>query len=56
MANGLNGSLWVFHRAERLWDGQAYKPDWEHINFEEPIAADTLLQLDRDSGGFVIPL
>ncbi len=50
VANGLNGSIWVFHRAERLWDGFAYKPDWEHINYEEPIAAETLLQLDRDTG------
>ena len=50
MANGLHGSLWVFHRAERLWDGQAYKPDWEHINYPDPIADETLLQLDRDSG------
>ena len=54
VANGLNGSMWVFHRAERLWDGLAYKPDWEHINYEDPIAAETLLQLDRDSGGYCL--
>ena len=51
VAKGHNGTVWVFHRGDRVWDGASFTgPKAEHVTYTEPIAHKTVLQLDQDTG------
>lgn len=51
MAKGLNGSVWVFHRGSRVWDGSSFSgAQNEHVTYKEPIKEKTVYQLDQDTG------
>ena len=51
VARGHNGSVWVFHRGDRVWDGATFTgPRFEHMTLTEPIRQATVLQLDQDTG------
>ena len=51
VARGHNGSVWAFHRGDRVWDGATFTgPRFEHVTLTEPIRQATVLQLDQDTG------
>ena len=51
VARGHNGSVWVFHRGDRVWDGATFTgPRFEQVTLTEPIRQATVLQLDQDTG------
>jgi hypothetical protein len=45
-------TLWVLHRGNRIWAADTFNPSngSEQIADETPIAADTVLQLAKDTG------
>ena len=56
VAKGLNGTVWVFHRAERVWEGSSFSgPNLEHVTHKEPIKGSTVYQLDQDTGTRAFP-
>ena len=51
VAKGLNGSVWVFCRGDRVWDGGSFTGSRnEQITYTEPIKQKTVYQLDQDTG------
>ena len=49
VARGCNGTLWVFHRSERVWDEDSFSADGRRITYDTPIAADTVVQINQVS-------
>ena len=47
VARGWNGTLWIFHRGERVWDEDSFSADGRRITYNTPIAADTVVQIDQ---------
>ena len=51
IAKGLNGSVWVFCRGDRVWDGSSFTGSRnEQVTYTEPIKQKTVFQLDQDTG------
>ena len=52
VAKGHQGTIWVFHRGGRIWDGATFADGGagEHTLLTEPIKEDVVLQLDQESG------
>ena len=52
VAKGHQGTIWVFHRGGRIWDGGTFADQGagEHTLLTEPIKEDVVLQLDQESG------
>ena len=51
VAKGHDGSIWIFHRGERVWDGGSFRGSRaEEITYTEPIKQKTVHQLDQDTG------
>ena len=52
VAKGHQGTVWVFHRAGRVWDSGSFADGGagEATLLTEPIAQDVVLQLDQESG------
>lgn len=51
VAKGHNGSVWVLHRGDRIWDASSFEGGGgERTAHTEAIDADTVLQLDQDTG------
>ncbi len=48
IARGGNGTLWLFHRGDRVWDGESFNGD--DITYKEPIRGHTILKVDEDTG------
>jgi hypothetical protein len=49
VANAFDGSVWAFHRGERVWGGGSFDAS-NRITHADPIRAKAVLQLDEDSG------
>ena len=47
VARGWNGTLWILHRGERVWDEESFSADGRRITYNTPIAADTVVQIDQ---------
>ncbi len=47
VARGWNGTLWIFHRGERVWDEDSFSADGRRITYNTPIAADTVVQINQ---------
>ena len=47
VARGGNGTLWIFHRGERVWDEESFGADGRRITYNTPIAADAVVQIDQ---------
>ena len=51
IAKGLNGSIWVFCRGDRVWDASSFTGGRnEQISYTEPSKQKTVFQLDQDTG------
>jgi hypothetical protein len=51
VAKGLNGTVWVFHRGDRVWDAGTFGLlNGEKVLYKTPIKEATILQLDQDTG------
>ena len=52
MGKGQQGTVWVLHRGERVWDAGTFESNGagEKSLLTTPIAADVMLQLDQDTG------
>ena len=52
VAKGHQGTIWVFHRGGRIWDGGTFADGGagEHTLLTEPIKEDVVLQLDQETG------
>ena len=49
IARGHNGSVWAFHRAERVWGPDSFGAD-DRFTEEQPISESVMLELDQDTG------
>ena len=49
VARGHNGSVWAFHRAERVWGPDSFGAD-DRFTEEQPISEAVMLELDQDTG------
>jgi hypothetical protein len=57
VAKGLNGTVWVFHRGDRVWDAGTFGIlNGEKVLYKTPIKEATILQLDQDTGDWPHPL
>ena len=52
MGKGQQGTVWVLHRSERVWDANTFEDGGagQRTLLKEPIGADVVLQLDQDTG------
>ena len=51
IAKGLNGSVWIFCRGDRVWDGSSFTGSRnEQVTYTTPIKQKTVYQLDQDTG------
>ena len=51
IAKGLNGSVWVFCRGDRVWGASSFTGSRnEQVTHTEPIKQKTVYQLDQDTG------
>ena len=52
VGKGQQGSVWVLHRGERVWDAATFEAGGggERTQLTAPIEADVMLQLDQDTG------
>ncbi len=52
VAKGQQGTVWVLHRSERVWDAGTFEDGGagKQTLLKQPIGADVVLQLDQDTG------
>ena len=51
MTQGADGTLWVLHRANRVWDANSFTPSKPELTtYTEGIAEDTVYRIDQDTG------
>eukprot|EP00884_Botryococcus_braunii_P000484 jgi/Botrbrau1/10436/Bobra.0133s0043.1 len=54
VAKGLNGTIWVLHRGDRIWDASTFGVlGVEKTQLKAPIKEAVVLQLDQDTGELV---
>ena len=57
VTKGQQGSIWVLHRGDRVWDAQTFEKGGagERTLYTQAIQEDTVLQLDQDIGRGLAP-
>ena len=51
VTQGADGTLWVLHRANRVWDANSFAPSKPELTtYTEGIAEDTVYRIDQDTG------
>ncbi len=50
LSRGHNGSVWAFHRADRVWGPASFDESGERFQEDQPIGEDVVVELDQDTG------
>ena len=52
VSRGHNGSVWAFHRADRVWGPASFDDSGERFLEDQPIGEDVMIELDQDTGAY----